>query len=307
MGRGVHRGFITHEELSKSLGKRNLSEENLSRAFIYILDDKVTLVEKKSDYKVLKKKDSSSKEEGKTIDKSDDPIRMYLREMGGVELLSREGEIAIAKRIEAGKNVMLNALSQSPITALQFFDWNTKLHNDEILVREIIDIDTNYMEEDNSGQSEKQKKTISESEEETKSETENQEENEDEFNPTLAAMETEIKPKVLQTVFNLTKDYNKLIKHQKEKLQCVLNSKNFSQGKEKGYEKESDCRNVESPTGSLFFNSFAGGMIVGGTLWWMYDNKESAIRETGIKKNYPLSLSVFPSNNGISLSVAYNF
>ena len=237
MGRGVHRGFITHEELFKSLGKRNLSEENLSRAFIYILDDKVTLVEKKSDYKVLKKKDSSSKEEGKTIDKSDDPIRMYLREMGGVELLSREGEIAIAKRIEAGKNVMLNALSQSPITALQFFDWNTKLHNDEILVREIIDIDTNYMEEDNSGQSEKQKKTISENEEETKEATENQEENEDEFNPTLAAMETEIKPKVLQTVFNLTKDYNKLIKYQKEKLQCVLNSKNFSQIKEKSYEK----------------------------------------------------------------------
>ena len=237
MGRGVHRGFITHEELCKSLGKRNLSEENLSRAFIHILDDKVTLVEKKSDYKVLKKKDSSSKEEGKTIDKSDDPIRMYLREMGGVELLSREGEIAIAKRIEAGKNVMLNALSQSPITALQFFDWNTKLHSDEILVREIIDIDTNYMEEDNSGQSEKQKKTTSESEEETKEETENQEENEDEFNPTLAAMETEIKPKVLQTVFNLTKDYNKLIKYQKEKLQCVLNSKNFSQIKEKSYEK----------------------------------------------------------------------
>ena len=241
LGRGVHRGFITHEELYKSLGKRNLSEENLSHAFIYILDDKVTLVEKKSDYKVLKKKDSSSKEEGKAIDKSDDPIRMYLREMGGVELLSREGEIAIAKRIEAGKNVMLNALSQSPITALQFFDWNTKLHNDEILVREIIDIDTNYMEEDNSGQSEKQKKTISESEEgakeKTKEETENQEENEDEFNPTLAAMETEIKPKVLQTVFNLTKDYNKLIKYQKEKLQCVLNSKNFSQIKEKSYEK----------------------------------------------------------------------
>ena len=165
MGRGVHRGFITHEELYKSLGKRNLSEENLSNAFIYILDDKVTLVEKKSDYKVLKKKDSSSKEEGKTIDKSDDPIRMYLREMGGVEFLSREGEIAIAKRIEAGKNVMLNALSQSPITALQFFDWNTKLQNDEILVREIIDIDTNYMEDESTGQSAKQKKSADDSKE----------------------------------------------------------------------------------------------------------------------------------------------
>ena len=61
MGRGVHRGFITYEELSKSLGKRNLNKDNLSQAFIYILEDKVTLVEKKSDYKFLRKKESSSK------------------------------------------------------------------------------------------------------------------------------------------------------------------------------------------------------------------------------------------------------
>ncbi len=137
MGRGIHRGFITHEELNKSLGKRNLSSENLSQAFIHILDESIILVEKKSDYKVLRKKDTSSKEEGKSLEKSDDPIRMYLREMGGVELLSREGEIAIAKRIEAGKDVMLNALSQSPITAQQFFDWDAKLQNDEILVIEV--------------------------------------------------------------------------------------------------------------------------------------------------------------------------
>ena len=105
MGRGIHRGFITHEELTKSLGKRNLSEENLEKAFIHILEELVLLVEKKSDFKSLRKKESPSKEEGKTADKSDDPIRMYLREMGGVELLSREGEIAIAKRIEAGKEI----------------------------------------------------------------------------------------------------------------------------------------------------------------------------------------------------------
>mgnify|MGYP001448144641 CR=1 FL=1 len=157
MGRGTHRGFITYEELSKSLGKRNLSDENLAQAFIHILDENVTLVEKKSDFKVLRKKENSNKEEGKTIEKSDDPIRMYLREMGGVELLSREGEIAIAKRIEAGKDVMLIALSQSPITAQQFFEWNEKLQKDEILVREIIDIDTNYMEDESTGPSAKQK------------------------------------------------------------------------------------------------------------------------------------------------------
>ena len=232
MGRGVHRGFITHEELSKSLGKRNLSDENLNQAFIHILDEKVSLVEKKSDFKVLRKKENSSKEEGKTIEKSDDPIRMYLREMGGVELLSREGEIAIAKRIEAGKDVMLIALSQSPITAQQFFDWDEKLQKDEILVREIIDIDTNYMEDENTGPSAKQKNAG----EDEKDDNSN-DDSEDDFNPTLAAMESEIKPKVLKTVHLLTKEYRKLIKYQKEKLDCVLNSETFSSSKEKGYEK----------------------------------------------------------------------
>jgi len=231
MGRGTHRGFITHEELNKSLGKRNLSDENLALAFIHILDGNISLVEKKSDFKVLRKKDKSSKDEGKTIEKSDDPIRMYLREMGGVELLSREGEIAIAKRIEAGKDVMLIALSHSPITAQQFFEWDEKLQKDEILVREIIDIDTNYMEDESTGPSAKQKNTGELDKDEVS------EDADDDFNPTLAAMETEIKPKVLKTVNILTKEYNKLIKYQKDKLDCVLNSKIFSSSKEKSYEK----------------------------------------------------------------------
>ncbi len=232
MGRGTHRGFITYEELNKSLGKRNLSDENLAQAFIHILDEKVALVEKKSDFKVLRKKENSSKEDGKTIEKSDDPIRMYLREMGGVELLSREGEIAIAKRIEAGKDVMLIALAQSPITAQQFSEWNEKLQNDEILVREIIDIDTNYMEDESTGPSAKQKNAGDSEKEESSGD-----DGDDDFNPTLAAMETEIKPKVLKTVQLLTKEYNKLIKYQKEKLNCVLNSQIFSTTKEKSYEK----------------------------------------------------------------------
>tara|TARA_Y100000590_G_scaffold33480_1_gene36677 strand:- start:47 stop:1885 length:1839 start_codon:yes stop_codon:yes gene_type:complete len=247
MGRGVHRGFITHEELNKSLGKRNLSDQNLEQAFIHILDENITLVEKKSDYKVLRKKDSSSKEDGKSTEKSDDPIRMYLREMGGVELLSREGEIAIAKRIEAGKDVMLNALSQSPITAQQFFEWNEKLQKDEILVREIIDIDTNYMEDEDTGQSTKQKKSEEGSNEEA-TDTESNDNSDDEFNPTLAAMESEIKPKVLQTIHTLTKEYNKLLKYQKEKLFCVLNSTSFSSSKEKNYKKIVDdiLENIKS-------------------------------------------------------------
>ncbi len=246
MGRGVHRGFITYEELNKSLGKRNLSEENLNQAFIHILNDKIVLVEKKTDFKILRKKEGGSKEEGKSAEKSDDPIRMYLREMGGVELLSREGEIAIAKRIEAGKDVMLNALSQSPITALQLFDWNLKLQKDEILVREIIDIDTNYTEDEEATGNLKQKKDENENTQQNSEESSDADE--DEFNPTLAAMESEIKPKILKTVSNLTKEYNKLIKYQKEKLNCILSNLTFSTSKEKNYEKivETILENIKS-------------------------------------------------------------
>ena len=235
MGRGTHRGFITFDELNKSLGKRNLSNENLEQAFMHILDENVALVEKKSEFKVLRKKEGSSKDVGKTIEKSDDPIRMYLREMGGVELLSREGEIAIAKRIEAGKDVMLIALAQSPITAQQFFEWDDRLQKDEILVREIIDIDTNYMEDENTGPSAKQRNSGETDKNEEKSNS--SEDSDDEFNPTLAAMESEIRPKVLKTINTLTKEYNKLIKYQKEKLDCILNTVSFSTAKEKGYEK----------------------------------------------------------------------
>ena len=238
MGRGTHRGFITIDELNKSLGKRNLNIENLEQAFIHILDEKILLVEKKSEFKSTRKKEASSSEDSRTSDKSDDPIRMYLREMGGVELLSREGEIAIAKRIEAGKDVMLNALSSSPITAQKIFEWNNKLLKNEILVREIIDIDTNYTDDAASENEEKSLNKVKEKKENGES-TNNieQNNNEDEFNPTLAAMEEEIKPKVLKTISNLTKNYNKLIKYQNERLNAVLESKKNSPGKEKGYKK----------------------------------------------------------------------
>ena len=130
---------------------------------------------------------------------------------------------------------MLNALSQSPITAQQFFEWNEQLQKDKILVREIIDIDTNYMEDEETGQSAKQKKTDNANEDDKQENVPTSDD--DEFNPTLAAMESEIKPKVLQTVNNLTKEYNKLIKYQKEKLDCILKSLSFSPSKEKNSKK----------------------------------------------------------------------
>ena len=257
LDKGNHRGFITHEELSKSLGKRHHNQENIEKAFFYIFDNKVSLVEKKSDYQPIKKKEttSSDTEKGSDLDKSDDPIRMYLREMGGVELLSREGEIAIAKRIEAGKNVMISALFISPITARKVFEWKDKLEKGELLVREIIDIDSTYGDSEAEIESEsieknklnEKKQSIKKSEKSEKSEksdknlkeTENNNEysEEDEFNLSLAKMEEEIKPQIISTIDNLSKNYSKLLKCQNEKLNCALSSKDFSRSKEIRYKR----------------------------------------------------------------------
>ena len=144
LDKGKHRGFITYEELGKSLGKRNGTSDNIEKALIILVDEKITFVEKKSQFQSNKKKESSTNNEEKSSDKSDDPIRMYLREMGGVELLSREGEIAIAKRIEAGKDVMINALTQSPIVGKKIFEWKEQIESQQLLVRDIIDIDSTY-------------------------------------------------------------------------------------------------------------------------------------------------------------------
>jgi RNA polymerase primary sigma factor len=244
--KGKNRGFITYEELGKSLGKRGGSYENTERAFLIIADNKITLVEKKSDYQSNKKKETSNNVEEKTSDKSDDPIRMYLREMGGVELLSREGEIAIAKRIEAGKDVMINALTQSPIVGKKIFEWKENIENQNMLVRDIIDIDSTYEDFEASDDDEiknkkvekatkaKDDKDASEKNQEDKS---NEVTEEDEFNLSLAKMEEEIKPKILKLLESLNKNYLKLQKYQKENLECILSGKELSVSKNKNFKK----------------------------------------------------------------------
>ena len=243
LDKGKVRGFITYEELGKSLGKRGSSNENVEKAFLIIVDHSVTLVEKKSQYQSNKKKETPSAGEEKKSDKSDDPIRMYLREMGGVELLSREGEIAIAKRIEAGKDVMLNALTQSPLVAKKIYEWKEKIESSELLVRDIIDIDSTYedfeadAQESKKIKAEDKKKNNKEENKKTEDKTPVPAEEEDEFNVSLAKMEEEIKPKIIKIIDNLTKDYTKLQKYQREKLDCILASKELSISKNKNFKK----------------------------------------------------------------------
>ena len=249
LDKGKHRGFITYEELGKSLGKRNGTSDNIERALIILVDEKITFVEKKSQFQSNKKKEPSTNNEEKSSDKSDDPIRMYLREMGGVELLSREGEIAIAKRIEAGKDVMINALTQSPIVGKKIFEWKEQIESQQLLVRDIIDIDSTYEDFESSeddeeelklekkAKSKKNDKEDKTTDEEAKKNNENSQNDEDEFNVSLAKMEEEIKPKILNTLESLNKNYSKLKKYQTEKLECILNSKELSVSKNKNFKK----------------------------------------------------------------------
>ena len=219
------------------MGKRNSTNENIERAFIILVDEKITLVEKKSEYQSSKKKDSTTQVEDKTSDKSDDPIRMYLREMGGVELLSREGEIAIAKRIEAGKDVMINALTQSPFVGKKINEWKEQIENQQMLVRDIIDIDSTYEDFESSDEEDDLKAS-------KKSKSNKEEKNDDvagsdddEFNVSLAKMEEEIKPKIINILDSLNKNYLKLKKYQVEKLECLLAAKELSASKNKNFKK----------------------------------------------------------------------
>ena len=245
MEKGLSRGFITYEELQKSLGKRNANVESLEKSVLHIFDQAICFVKKKSDFKV-KKLESETSKQPKNQDRSDDPIRMYLREMGGVELLSREGEIAIAKRIESGKYVMVSSLSESPVTAKKIFEWEERLINNEMLVRDIIDLDTNFLDDDKLKKSIKEKKEkeeklkkkeSKEKGEETNTTTADIVDDDDEFNISLASLEIELKPKILKTFENISKNYRKLIAYQEESLQCILSGQKFSDSKKKNYEK----------------------------------------------------------------------
>jgi RNA polymerase primary sigma factor len=241
LDKGKHRGFITYEELGKSLGKRNGTNENIEKAFIVLVDEKITLVEKKSQFQSNKKKEASGTSEEKSSDKSDDPIRMYLREMGGVELLSREGEIAIAKRIEAGKDVMINALTQSPLVGKKIFEWKEQIENQQLLVRDIIDIDSTYEDfealEDGDELKINKKSKNKETNKEDNKKTEETQTEDDEFNVSLAKMEEEIKPKIINILDSLNKNYSKLQKYQTEKLECLLAAKELSVSKNKNFKK----------------------------------------------------------------------
>ncbi|NBT86240.1 MAG: RNA polymerase sigma factor RpoD [Alphaproteobacteria bacterium] len=162
LAKGKERGYITYDELNEALPQNQLSSEQIDESMTMIADMGISIVDSDeaeetalsgnlaeglsiSDFEV---EDSEEEAAEEVAGRTDDPVRMYLREMGNVELLSREGEIAIAKRIESGRETMVGSLCESPVTAQLLRNWKAQLEAGRLYIRDLITVDTNVSEED---------------------------------------------------------------------------------------------------------------------------------------------------------------
>ena len=256
------KGYITQDQLEELVISEKLSSEQIEDLMTDLSGMGINVTEnEESEYSEEVQEQTSSKEivatntDSETLDKTDDPVRMYLREMGSVELLSREGEIAIAKRIEAGRNLMINGLCESPLTFQAITIWRNELLNEEIMLRDVIDLETTFTEigDSNELDAEIKKLDINESADElkpVKNEQENQsvlapnetkndedEEEEDAINVSLAAMEHSLTPHILNILEDIDKKYIKLKELEKKRMKATFDtSKNFSNKDESKYQ-----------------------------------------------------------------------
>ncbi|MGQ7792964.1 RNA polymerase sigma factor RpoD [Faunimonas sp. B44] len=250
------RGYVTVDELNAVLPSEEVTSEQIEDTMSMLSDMGINVVEsdEAEEAEPEAAEEESDEEESRDLveasstalakktktreptDRTDDPVRMYLREMGSVELLSREGEIAIAKRIEAGREAMIAGLCESPLTFQAIIIWRDELNNGDVLLRDIIDLEATY-----SGPDADQTAAPAEAEEaEPPPPPENPDgDDDDEFesNVSLAAMEAEIKPKVVETFDRIADAYRRLRKLQDQMVQEALQSRTLSPNEEKRYRK----------------------------------------------------------------------
>ncbi|MBS0254679.1 MAG: RNA polymerase sigma factor RpoD, partial [Proteobacteria bacterium] len=278
IARAKRRGVITYDELNEALPQDQMSSEQIEDIMAAISEMGVNIVE--SDEDAVEPDDGSMDEpddadqaperitiekKKETIDRTDDPVRMYLREMGAVELLSREGEIAIAKRIEAGRDTMILGLCESPITFHAIIQWSEALNNGEMQLREILDLDAMLSKEpqpenltedgENDGDGEisesvagpsyKEEEDIEEEEEQPDEDDEDGierrakrpvEEEEEDNTLSLAQMEAQLKPEALERFAQITDLFRRFEKIQSERLVAMGAGGAFTPAKEKTYQ-----------------------------------------------------------------------
>ena len=283
------RGYVTHDELNAILPSDKVSSDQIEDIYSMLNEMGINVVDSDDADEAERDEDGGTEEvEGGdlveaskatalarleknsvALDRTDDPVRMYLREMGTVELLSREGEIAIAKRIEAGREAMIAGLCESPLTFQAIIIWRDELNDAKVLLRDIIDLEATYAGPDAKNPPKiegEEGAPVAEMgaspigfqpaapaepaaargetgepavEGETQSENPDSDLFDDEFDGgiSLSAMEAELKPRVLETFDNIADNYKKLRRLQDQKVEGKLKSETLSPAQERKYKK----------------------------------------------------------------------
>ena len=234
--KGKERGFLTYDEVNAALPQEEMSSEQIEDIMSALNEMGVNVVENEDDSdKDDDKAEAEATVAGNVSDddvgRTDDPVRMYLREMGSVELLSREGEIAIAKRIEAGREMMIGGICESPLTMRALVHWRDQLKEGGILLRDVIDLEATYGAE-GGGES----KTAS-SETETETDDSDEDDENEEANLSLSAMEQQLLPQVLETFDTIAETYGKLARMQKRRIEKLQRGEELARTTERKYEK----------------------------------------------------------------------
>jgi RNA polymerase primary sigma factor len=263
LARGKERGYLTYDELNAALPHDQVSSEQIEDTMTMLSELGVNVIEsEESEEPAAAEGDEAESEVRGNLDdddigRTDDPVRMYLREMGSVELLSREGEIAIAKRIEAGREMMIGGICENPLTIRAIIGWRDALNEGKMLLRDIIDLDATYGSggfeqvpaevvvppppeadppaEVEAGNGEDSPAELVEIEVEGDIAVEEAEGEESSIS--LAAMEAQLKPSVLATFDAIAEIYKKLHRLQDQRINALQKSEELARATERRYEK----------------------------------------------------------------------
>ncbi|MEQ6248498.1 RNA polymerase sigma factor RpoD [Sulfitobacter sp. HNIBRBA3233] len=265
IGEAREKGYITYDQLNTVLPPDQVSSEQIEDVMSMLSEMGINIIEDEEAEEEENKgsTDVTTTESNREValgsgtseklDRTDDPVRMYLREMGSVELLSREGEIAIAKRIEAGRNTMIAGLCESPLTFQAITIWRDELLSEDILLRDVIDLEAtfgNQMGDDEETTpvvpaagapapgKEEAKQELDADGNPISADDDDDDDDDDQANMSLAAMEAALKPQVLEALDRIADDYVKLSEMQDSRISATLNEDNtFSKGDEDTYQK----------------------------------------------------------------------
>jgi RNA polymerase primary sigma factor len=230
--RGKERGYVTLDEINAALPQDKINSDLIEDTMAMLSEFGINVIEGDDDEAPAKpagEEAEGGEEEAKgnidaaDIGRTDDPVRLYLREMGSVELLSREGEIAIAKRIEAGREMMISGICESPLTIQAILGWHDALNDGKMLLRDIIDLEATYgggpsSETEMLGEGESAAVAEPEAEKPEGAEGEGDFDSEgDEENLSLSMLEEKLKPQVMETFDKIASTYAKLFRLQTQR------------------------------------------------------------------------------------------